>query len=218
MATKKPTFKNVKGFKGFKLVKGKLECRGMKFTVGKSHRVVGAPVLCHTGIHYCDDLKNIHPHYSLTNVQNVFCEIEVLGPIETDGRKSATNHIKINRILSPKEIFVDRLKAKIVRKNFKAEVFLSAWDTDYSLKMTYAAGGYTKTLNSFYDPKWERVKIKENKITRKADQDGAKFSATVDLYKFALDGEAHFFVVVKSDLKHIPKPIPVYQNTTIKIK
>ena len=67
-------------------------CRGVQFEVGKIYDT-GAKDdeirLCsNTVYHYCDNITQVHEHYSCDpNQQNRFCEIEVLGAEVTDGRK-----------------------------------------------------------------------------------------------------------------------------------
>ena len=88
-------------------------CRGMQFEVGKVYDT-GAKDdeirLCsNTVYHYCDNIMQVHEHYSCNpEQQNRFCEIEVLGAEVTDGEKCGSNKIKIVR-----EIVGDELKTLI---------------------------------------------------------------------------------------------------------
>lgn len=100
-------------------------CRGMQFEVGKVYDT-GAKddeiKLCsNTVYHYCDNIKQVHDHYSCDpDQQNRFCEIEVLGAEVTDGQKCGSNKIKIVR-----EIVGDELKALIGQINGNTGLFNS---------------------------------------------------------------------------------------------
>ena len=100
-------------------------CRGMQFEVGKIYDT-GAKDdeirLCsNTVYHYCDNIKQVHTHYSCAPAyQNRFCEIEVLGAEITDGRKCGSNKIKLVR-----EIVGDELKTLIGQINGNTGLFNS---------------------------------------------------------------------------------------------
>ena len=100
-------------------------CRGMQFEVGKIYDT-GAKDdeirLCsNTVYHYCDNIKQVHTHYSCNPAQqNRFCEIEVLGAEITDGRKCGSNKIKLVR-----EIVGDELKTLIGQINGNTGLFNS---------------------------------------------------------------------------------------------
>lgn len=91
--------------------------RGVQFEVGKIYDT-GAKDdeirLCsNTVYHYCDNIEQVHAHYSCDPAQqNRFCEIEVLGAEVTDGEKCGSNKIKIVR-----EIVDDELKTLIGQIN-----------------------------------------------------------------------------------------------------
>lgn len=102
-------------------------CRGVQFEVGKIYDT-GAKDdeirLCsNTVYHYCDNIKQVHTHYSCDPAcQNRFCEIEVLGAEVTDGQKCGSNKIKIVR-----EIVGDELKTLIVQINGNTGLFNSGY-------------------------------------------------------------------------------------------
>ena len=105
-------------------------CRGVQFEVGKIYDT-GAKDneirLCsNTVYHYCDNIKQVHTHYSCNPVQqNRFCEIEVLGAEVTDGRKCGSNKIKLVR-----EIVGDELKTLIGQINGNTGLFNSGnWNS-----------------------------------------------------------------------------------------
>ena len=105
-------------------------CRGMQFEVGKIYDT-GAKDdeirLCsNTVYHYCDNIKQVHTHYSCNPAQqNRFCEIEVLGAEVTDGKKCGSNKIKLVR-----EIVGDELKTLIGQINGNTGLFNSGnWNS-----------------------------------------------------------------------------------------
>lgn len=99
--------------------------RGVQFEVGKIYDT-GAKDdeirLCsNTVYHYCDNIEQVHAHYSCNPVfQNRFCEIEVLGAEVTDGKKCGSNKIKLVR-----EIVGDELKTLIGQINGNTGLFNS---------------------------------------------------------------------------------------------
>ena len=102
-------------------------CRGVQFEVGKIYDT-GAKDdeirLCsNTVYHYCDNIKQVHTHYSCNPAQqNRFCEIEVLGAEVTDGEKCGSNKIKLVR-----EIVGDELKTLIGQINGNTGLFNSGY-------------------------------------------------------------------------------------------
>lgn len=110
----------VKGYKVFKLNRGKLDCRGFKF--GTKEKVVGSvhenldrfgvyrePVLCDTGFHFCKQLKKCFKYYSMvpTTLKGfVVCEVEGHKHITANpgADKVAAGVLKITKILSVEEV------------------------------------------------------------------------------------------------------------------
>ena len=87
-----------------------LQCRGFQFEIGKEYKTNWTgdkPLeLCSKDVfHFCDNLKDVHNFYRC-NIDNRYCEIEVLGEIVKDSVKMGSNYIKILR-----EIKDDELKA-----------------------------------------------------------------------------------------------------------
>ena len=90
-----------------------LRCRGMQFEVGKEYStgVADADIsLCtNTVFHFCDSLKKVHTHYSVTpEADNRFCEIEVLGALVSDDTKCGSNRIRIVREILGDELNIMR--------------------------------------------------------------------------------------------------------------
>lgn len=90
-----------------------LRCRGMQFEVGKEYSTGAADAdikLCtNTVFHFCDSLKKVHTHYSVTlKENNRFCEIEVLGALVSDDTKCGSNRIRIVREILGDELNIMR--------------------------------------------------------------------------------------------------------------
>ena len=86
-----------------------MKCRGFQFEIGKEYKIEhdGKPLeLCSdTVFHYCDNLQQVHEHYSCNEKKlNRFFEIEVLGEEVTDGQKCGSDHIKIVREITGNEL------------------------------------------------------------------------------------------------------------------
>ena len=86
-----------------------MKCRGFQFEIGKEYKIEHGekPLeLCSdTVFHYCDNLQQVHEHYSCNEKElNRFFEIEVLGEEVTDGNKCGSDHIKIVREITGNEL------------------------------------------------------------------------------------------------------------------
>ena len=89
-----------KGFKGFN--KG-LVCRDKQYT---EHTIFeeDSAVICHSGMHFCENPFDVLDHYDLVNEDgsfNDFAEVEALDECKTDdGKKFCTKKLKIGAKLS----------------------------------------------------------------------------------------------------------------------
>ena len=107
-----------------------LRCRGMQFEIGKEYStgVADADIsLCtNTVFHFCDSLRKVHTHYSVISEEdNRFCEIEVLGALVSDDTKCGSNRIRIVR-----EILGDELNIMRGLTNGNAGIFNSGdWNS-----------------------------------------------------------------------------------------
>jgi len=94
------------GYKGFKKdIKG-LYCQPKQtktyYKVGKIYEVEGELSLCNNGFHFCSSINCVHDYYHILN--DVVCEVEILGDVVTDGTKSCTNKIKILKKLTKQQV------------------------------------------------------------------------------------------------------------------
>lgn len=121
----------MRGYKGFNKP---LTCRDFKFKVGKVFAVPGAPVLCENGFHFCRKLSHVFNFYNCDFTEseawqeNVYCEIEALGRIDSVPQyfsnwttpKYCTDIIRIKRLLSWEEVkeIYNREKEEICGKSY----------------------------------------------------------------------------------------------------
>ena len=209
MSTKAKT--PVKGFKGFRIVKGKLDCRGTKFEVGKEFVLKSKPECCTRGFHFCENLKQVNRHYSLTDRNHVFHEVEALGDVHKNPDKVATNHIRIGRQVPLKELWLTHLKATVDKK-VNTEKFRVFTDTKgYYLRPSALDSTRVRVVNS----NWEPILLNKSKELAAAHQDGAFFTAHVIRYQVRVGDSRHYVYVLQSDLKFEPKS---YHNLIIKAK
>ncbi|WP_058301722.1 DUF7666 domain-containing protein [Gorillibacterium timonense] len=84
--------------KGFKAFDKGLVCRGYQYRENEVFEENVSPEVCSQGFHFCADPMDVLEYYPLIddngNVPD-FAEVEALGPVHTEGNKSATNKIKI---------------------------------------------------------------------------------------------------------------------------
>ena len=101
------------GIKGYKAMSKDMECRGFKFQVGETYTINDSPILCQKGFHYCENPFDVYEYYD-KSTDTLICEIEDLGSgTKKEGNKSATNKIKIVRLLTD----IERLNLWIKRTN-----------------------------------------------------------------------------------------------------
>ena len=91
--------------RGYKGMNGDMTCRGMQFEVGKSFRVEGKIEICKRGFHFCKFLIDVFRFYGHHSGCRYFV-VEASGIIKSgdNGRKYVTDHLKIIRELSEKEV------------------------------------------------------------------------------------------------------------------
>lgn len=87
-------------YKGFKK---DLTCRGFQYEENKIFSIDEDPVVCKSGFHYCSKLVDCFNYYANID-SHVFAEVEILGKVDSEGDKSATNKIKILRVLGRSEV------------------------------------------------------------------------------------------------------------------
>ncbi len=85
--------------KGYKVTNPDSTCRGHLFEVDKEYKVKGELSICNNGFHFCEKATSCFEYYSFDPKNRVF-EVEALGKTQTEGDKTATDHIKIIRELT----------------------------------------------------------------------------------------------------------------------
>ena len=95
----------VKGFKG---TEKDMSCKGYQYELGTQFDLVGIePDICHSGFHFCKDLKNVFRYYSIGD-GNRFFEVEALvkkSDWDTYDDKYAAKSIRFVRELTADEVF-----------------------------------------------------------------------------------------------------------------
>ena len=89
--------------RGYKVFNHDWTCRGFKYEVGKIYKHEGDISLCKKGFHFCRKIADCFSYYDF-NPQNKVAEIEAIGLVESDKKKSVTNEIKILREISWEEM------------------------------------------------------------------------------------------------------------------
>lgn len=88
---------------GYKGMNKDMKCRGMQYEVGKTYTASGNIELCHCGLHFCKNLKNVFQFYPREN-GNRFFEVKAKGRIIAGDDKYVTDTLEIIRELSDVEI------------------------------------------------------------------------------------------------------------------
>ena len=89
--------------KGFKVFDPDWTCRGFQFEVGKTFEENVNPKVCDRGFHFCQKASDCFDYYSFDS-KNKVAEVEALGEVDCDGKKSCTNKIHIIRELTWREV------------------------------------------------------------------------------------------------------------------
>ena len=91
--------------RGYKVFNHDLTCRDFQFEVGKEFMHPGPIKICSAGFHFCTKANDCFEYYPF-NSENIVCEVEALGEVQTheDDSKVCTNHIRIIRQLSWHEV------------------------------------------------------------------------------------------------------------------
>ena len=85
--------------KGYKATYN-MKCKDLTYEVGKTYNISSINI-CNHGLHYCENMKDVLNYYDYNNTF-ILLEIEDLGSCITRGNKSATNKMKVIRVI-PKE-------------------------------------------------------------------------------------------------------------------
>lgn len=89
--------------RGFKVFNPDWTCRGFQYEVGKIFEEDVEPSCCDRGFHFCENAADCFNYYSF-NPDNKVAEVIAYGEVDTDGKKSCTNKIKIVREIPWQEL------------------------------------------------------------------------------------------------------------------
>jgi YD repeat-containing protein len=90
--------------KGYKATKN-MKCLDLTYEVGKTYTIDKLKICSH-GFHFCQEMKDVINYYTPTE-DFVLLEVEALGKIETKGNKSATDKLKVIRVVPKEEYTFD---------------------------------------------------------------------------------------------------------------
>ena len=82
--------------KGFKVFNPDWTCRNFQYEVGQTYEMDCEPDVCNRGFHFCEKASDCFEYYKFDSANKV-AEIEALGAVDSDGKKSCTNKIRIVR-------------------------------------------------------------------------------------------------------------------------
>ena len=91
--------------KGYKVTDSDYTCRNVKFEVGQTYTVSGAPIMCEHGYHFCEKVADCFNYYSFDPNNKVF-EVEATGDVVKGDDKHVTNALLIVRELTWSEMLV----------------------------------------------------------------------------------------------------------------
>ncbi len=80
-----------------------MKCRGMQYEIGKSYHADGTIELCHNGLHFCRNLRDVFDFYERDNGSRYF-EVVASGAIQIGADKCAASDLTIVRELSKVEV------------------------------------------------------------------------------------------------------------------
>jgi YD repeat-containing protein len=86
--------------KGYKATNN-MKCLDLTYAVGKTYSIDKLEICSH-GFHFCQEMKDVINYYRPTE-DFVLLEVEALGEIETEGDKSATDKLKVIRVVPREE-------------------------------------------------------------------------------------------------------------------
>ena len=89
--------------KGYKVFNPDWTCKGFQYEVGKTYGMDEDPICCERGFHFCEKASDCFNYYSF-DPDNKVAEVEALGKVNTEGKKSCTNKIKIVREIPWEEL------------------------------------------------------------------------------------------------------------------
>ena len=91
--------------KGYKVTNSDYTCRNVKFEVGQTYTVTGAPIMCQNGYHFCEKVADCFNYYSF-DPNNKVLEVEATGELVKGEDKHVTNSLLVIRELTWAEMLV----------------------------------------------------------------------------------------------------------------
>jgi len=93
--------------KAYKVFNSDWACNGFQYEIGKTYSLKKGEILriCETGFHACEKLVDCFNYYSF-NPENKAAEVLILGDVEKNNDKLATNKIKILNEISWGDVLI----------------------------------------------------------------------------------------------------------------
>jgi YD repeat-containing protein len=133
--------------KGYKATNN-MKCLDLTYVVGKTYTIDKLEICSH-GFHFCEVMEHVTDHY-LPTEDFVLLEVEALGEIQTEDNKSATDKLKVIRVV-PREEYTfdvyqyeyDSFGNKIRETNTYGHVHVYEYDSfGNKIKATDAVGNF----------------------------------------------------------------------------
>ncbi|MEI7758518.1 MAG: hypothetical protein WCI80_05730, partial [Bacteroidota bacterium] len=86
-----------------------MKCLDFTYEVGKTYSISKLEI-CDTGFHYCPKMGDTLEYYDYHPINFILLEVEVLGNVETEDDKGATDKMKVLRIVPKEEYDEDMIK------------------------------------------------------------------------------------------------------------
>ena len=90
--------------KGYKATNN-MKCKDFTYEVGKTYTIDKLKICSH-GFHFCQEMKDVVDYYTPTE-DFVLLEVEALGEMQTQDNKSATDKLKVIRVVPREEYTFD---------------------------------------------------------------------------------------------------------------
>jgi hypothetical protein len=180
----------VEGYKGFN---NDLTCNDYQYEVGTVHKFEGDVNLCHSGFHFCRDLKDVDGYYQFENFNNRFFKVK--------GLVKKTEYEKYGEV-NPEDILGVYILDKLVAK----EIELME-EVDYKEIYGFLKGNDFESLEEYIYAKNNFNNIKEFTKSKQRKQLDEVMTGCSELYKELvferLVSEKPTFNIVGSMLKRL---------------
>ncbi|MFW5804245.1 MAG: DUF7666 domain-containing protein [bacterium] len=135
------------------------KCINFTYEPGKTYTFKGKLEICKRGFHFCKEFEYVNAYYEFSDKNTQMLEIEVIGDIIDEGKKSVTNKMKVLRII-PKSEWSKLSKNKVKFDKNKNLIYEERKNGDWK---KYE---YDKNNNQIYEEHanryWKKQKFDKN--------------------------------------------------------